>query len=264
MIRRRLTTIAAMAIVSVLSIHAQAGSGIVDVAIGTTIYQGASTTSGQAPSDVETLLMGALRYGVFPPPFAQPVLQRQKGWLRLPIGWVQEKDTQKAGQNPITNDMIWTVFKGSFGRNETYDMDVDYGVELMETGDNQDKIWVSFRFPDLLLLVEGERNKNVIEAEKGLLIKWAEYEADRTDLSIKLHDERKGIKSFDIYYGERLTTRHVEKFLDEFMTVETLDMKKMNSSDWQFMRQAIAEYGMDVKLYITASTLTQLTPLPEL
>lgn len=265
----------------------QSKTKVVELSSETKIYKNASISSEQVPNDTETKFMNAFTGKMYPYPFAQPVLEKQGEWLKIPAGWVMKKDIQEGGRVPFEEGSFLKIYTGSLGvikkqkieddltidipvdsidvmqdlekdDDLTDDMPVEYGVQLINTNVNNNEIAVILYFPDTQLLARARKNGNIIEADKGLLIKYSEYEAERNEISFMFYDDKENIKRYNILYGERLTTRRVEEFLGEIMTVETLDMKKMRSSDWNTVWDAIDKEGMTIKLYITASTLSQL------
>lgn len=289
-----------MAVVCTTICLGQSRTKIVELTSEAKIYKNASVSSGQVPNDTETKIMNAFTGKMYPYPFAQPVLEKQGEWLKIPAGWVMEKDTQEGGRVPFEESSFQKIYTGSLGvikkhkieddltiditidsigedltidipvdsidvmqdlekdNDLTDDILVEYGVQLINTNVNNNEIAVIIYFPDTQLLARTRKKGNIIEAYKGLLIKYPKYEAERTEISFMLYDEEEDIKRYNILYGERLTTRRVEEFLGEIMTVETLDVKKMSSSDWNTVWDTIDKEGMAIKLYITASTLSQL------
>lgn len=248
----------ALLTIVVLSAQAQKVVDVVDVKPQTTVRTAASLASEAVSTDTEYLFAKALKEKIYPLPFAQPVLEKSNGWLRLPVGWVRQQDVTKAGGTPIAAEQYDRIFQGTFGTVMYNDdeMSVDYGVLLLPA--DAGSLVVFIHFPDMQLLATAKMNGNVVITDRGMLIKFAEYEADRQDLGFELYRERDGIKQYNLYYGERLNTRHMRKFMDEVMTIETLDMKKMTAADWQVMRNALAEYGEPMSIYISAATLGQL------
>ena len=224
----------------------------------TKIYKDASMSSGYVSNDTEALFMNAFIGKSYPYPFAQPVLQEKSGWLKIPAGWVQEKKTQKAGNTPLTDSYFNKIYGGSFGIDSRCGQEMTYGVQVLKATAGNNEVAVVIYFPDTQLLAKGEMTGNVIKAGKGLLFKFAEYEENEKGLTFKLHGEKGGIKRYDIYFGERLNSRRVTKIVDEMMTINTLDLKKMNTSDWKTAWDFINKEGMPVNLYLTASTLNNL------
>lgn len=236
----------------------QVKTKVVELSSETKIYQEASTSSAQVSKDMEAIFMDAFIGKSYPYPFAQPVLEEKSGWLKIPAGWVQKENTQKGGKTPLTDSFFGKAFQGSFGIESKYGQDVAYAVQLLKTNARDNEVAVIIYFPDTQMLARGEMTDNVIKADKGLLIKYADYEESEKDFTFKLHDEKGGIKRYDIYFGERLNSRRVIKIIDDISTIDSFDMKKMNTSDWKTAWDFINKEGMPIKLYITASTLNQL------
>ncbi|MBR4388727.1 MAG: hypothetical protein IKT00_06075 [Prevotella sp.] len=187
-------------------------------------------------------------------------MERQNGWLKLPMGWVQENDVKKTEKEPITAEMLEKTYMGNFGKYEETGDTVYFGLQVIVPEENNGDAFVIVYLPDTRLFCMAKRHDDMIETTHGIMVKFAEYEADRTELAFQLYRERDGVKLFNLYYGERWNTRRIEKIIDETMTIDSFDTNKLTKDDWETLKKAIIKDGKPCQNYITAGMLKNLSP----
>lgn len=245
--------------VSTTSILAQSKE-FVELSSQTKMYQGASTGSSVVTGDTQLLFTAIFTDHVLPPPFTQPVLEKQNGWFKLPMGWVQENDVKKTGNESITPEMLSKTYVGNFGILESGDT-IFFAVQVIVPEESDDDVFVYVHLPDTKIICTAKRNGHIIEGARGIMIKFAEYEADRKELAFQLYRERDGVKLYNLYYGEQWNTRRFENIMGDIETINTFDTSKMTKDDWNVIRNAIAKDGNPYQFYITANMLNNLSAI---
>jgi hypothetical protein len=257
---KRMILLAVLALVSTTCVLAQTRE-LVEVGSTTKVYQNASTGSGVVTGDFERLTTAVFKDFVMPPPFTQPVLERQNGWLKIPMGWVQENQTRKAGNEPFTAELMGKVFLGNFGKYEETGDTVYFGVQVIDIDESKGEAFVTVHLPDSKLLCLAKRSASLIETSQGIMVKDFEYEEDRKGLAFELYNERDGVKLYKLLYGERWNTRKMEDIMGDIVTVNTFDINKMTKEDWTTLRSAIMKDGKPCQIYVTAGMVSGLQPI---
>ncbi len=256
---KKIIALIVLTFVSTTSILAQSKE-YVELSSQTKIYQGASTGSSVVTGDTQLLFTAIFNDHVLPPPFTQPVLEKQNGWFKLPMGWVQENDVKKTGNETITPEMLSKTYVGNFGILESGDT-IFFAVQVIVPEESDDNAIVYVHLPDTKIICDAKRNGHMIEATRGIMIKFAEYEADRKELVFQLYRERDGAKLYNLHYGERWNTRRLENIMGDIETINTFDTSKLTKDDWNVIRNAIAKDGNPYQFYITANMLNHLSAI---
>ena len=230
------------------------------------IYKSAKIAGVKLDVDPESVFLGFFTKGQVLFPFAQQVVSSKGNWMQLPLGWVQKKYTTPVVEKPIPESVFSKHYEGtlmdpSIKKKKGNDgLAINYDFYCVKTSDNSDEVlvFVALFWERKIVCTAKLINNNLIQCDKFIMTRDAEYEEGLENLYFSLKRERHGMKEYKLFYGDHLKTLFTQRMGDDEYEVKGFDMEKMTSKDYKLMYDQIQKLGNPTKLAISARTFENL------
>lgn len=237
----------------------------VEIDKNATVYKTASLKGKKINTDIESTFMAFFLNGQVFYPFTQQVVSEKGNWVQLPVGWVQKKYTKPVTTKPIDGNKFGSHYIGTLLNPNLSQVKAhrglanDYDLFFAKVDDRSNDVIVRIGlFQEARIFCTGKVVGNIIQCNKFIMVKKETNEEDLADLYFSLEKEGKGMKRYELHYGNHLSSEFQTSFgPDEYIT-SGFDLEKMASRDYRLMFDNIAKIGSPTKLCISAYTLDNL------
>lgn len=242
-----------------VSAHAQSVGALVELKDGARLYKTASTAGGDLSTtdNCDQLFMSVYFKGEYPYPFVQKVEKRQPGWIKIGPGWVLESNVEPLTETPISEAALNKQYMGMlFEDKSNSGMASTFLMRFSVRCDNGDMV-IFMNNGDAKFIFLANRKPNLITCTKYLPMKNIEV-GNQANFSVELHNERQGLKMYDLTYPKRLNTREKHLIFDEMMEIDVFDFTKITQADVKALQTLVGQYGRATTLCLSANTLNRL------